>query len=280
MSYYYSGAEVLSEARLRRAKLGDSSGIAIVEGRNDLRLLLPACTSQAHVLPAGNKKLVLQAASRLRPEERDHFVLVVDCDFDVPAGSLKGEPHLILTKTPAVESDLVDLGIVDLLVLHLVPKAADGADELRSIADVVVERAVALAGAIGQLRQLSATENLGLNFKDLRLRKMRRKGTSGVDFRKLVTTVLQRSNGTLIASEVEARASLIQRGVMTCDGHDLVESIAAVLHEDFGVPLSEMGGLDKLLRSSASNLSVLEKWSVIERIQAWQQRSGRKVLAI
>jgi hypothetical protein len=280
VSYYYSGAEVLGEARLRRASLGDDSGVLIVEGRDDLRLLTSISISQSHILPAGNKHLVLDAAARLQPEEMSQFILVVDCDYDVPGGTLCGAPHLVVTKHPATETDMAELGIIKALVLQLVPAAVTSQSELTDISRVVHERAIALAGSVGQVRQLSTVERLGLDFKNLRIGRMREKDTVNVNFSKLVTTVLQRSQCYEDVGAVEKRAAEIPRSLMTCNGHDLVESIRIVLHDDFGVPHSELKHLDKLLRGCAGNPEFLARWSVVERIQEWQAQTGRTVLTI
>lgn len=278
MINYRSGAEVLSEARLRRAALGQDAGVLIVEGRDDLRLVSQICSSPAHVLPAGAKEKVLDAASRLRADEEHEFVLLVDCDFDVAAGELTGLPHLVVTKHPDAESDMVGLGVLERIVLQSVPAAANSENELDAIAGVVHERAVALAAAVGQLRQLSRVEGLFLDFKDLRFSKARTADSADVDLSKLSQMLVQRSDSDIDPVELCARAGAITPSLMTCNGHDLIESVRVVLHEDFGIPRNSLTGLDQLLRACAGDPEFIQRWSVIERIEVWQERSGRRVL--
>lgn len=278
MSRYLSGAEVLSEARLRRNSLGPDAGVLIVEGRDDYRLIHRVCRSSAHVLPAGEKKRVLEAAEHLRPGESNKFVLVVDCDYDVPAGALTGAPHLVITSHPDAECDMVALGVLEQIVLQVVPAAANSASELKRITQVVFVRAVALAGAVGQLRQLSRVESLGLDFKGLRFPKTRTKGSATVNQIRLAEIVLRRSGSRLAAKDVAGRADEIPCSLMTCNGHDLVESVRAILKDDFGVTNVSAANFEQLLRASAGDPEFLEKWSVIQRIRAWQARSGRMVL--
>lgn len=66
---------------------------------------------------------------------------------------------------------------------------------------------------------------------------------------------------------------------MTCNGHDLVESLRAVLKEDFGVRGATATGLEQLLRVAAGDPQFLESWSVIERIRTWETETGKAVLA-
>jgi len=65
---------------------------------------------------------------------------------------------------------------------------------------------------------------------------------------------------------------------MACNGHDLIESVRTVLHEDFGVNRGALVGMDKLFRACAGEPLFIERWSVVARIQAWQEETGRKVL--
>lgn len=278
-SGYLSGAEVLSEARLRRASLGPTDGVLIVEGRDDFRLINRVCRSSAHVLPAGEKEKVLDAAARLRPNEDREFVLLVDCDYDVPAGELQGKPHLIITKCPDAECDMVALGIFEQVVLQTVPAAAGSHSRLKEITEIVLDRSVALAGAVGQLRQLSRVENLGLDFDGLRFARTREKKTAIVNRERLTEMVLRRSGSQMSVEGVHERAGGIAAGLMTCNGHDLVESLRAVLKEDFGVRGATATGLEQLLRVAAGDPQFLESWSVIERIRTWETETGKAVLA-
>jgi hypothetical protein len=275
---YASGAEVLTEARLRRQGLGPEAGILIVEGRDDYRLVNRVCISPAHVLPAGAKRKVLEAAEKLRADEDQEFVLLVDCDYDVPAGDLQGLPHLILTEHPDADTDMVGLGVLEQVVLHAVPSAANSEEELNAVTAVVFERAVALASAVGQFRQVSRVENLMLDFKELRFRKARKKGSAEVDLLKLSRMLLHRVGSTEKPSDLCALAEGIPAGLMTCNGHDLIESVRNVLREDFGVQRDVVTGIDKLFRACAGEPLFIERWSVIARIQAWQESTGRKVL--
>jgi hypothetical protein len=231
------------------------------------------------VLPAGEKAKVLDAAARLRPDENREFVLLVDCDYDVPAGALRGQPHLIITRCPDAECDMIALGILEQVVLQVVPAAASGHLRLKEITGSVLDRSVALAGAVGQLRQLSRLEDLDLKFDGLRFAKAREKNTAIVDTERLTDMVLRRSGSRMTAEDVSGRAGRIAVGLMTCNGHDLVESVRAVLKEDFGVKRATATGLEQLLRVAAGDPQFLESWSVIERIRDWEAETGRAVLA-
>lgn len=279
MSEYSSGAEVLSEARLRRDGLGDDSGVLIVEGRDDLRLLKEICRSPAHVLPAGKKQRVLEAAERLRPREDRKFILLVDCDYDVPAGKLRGSSNLVITKYSDAESDMVALGVLEKVVFHAVPAAAGSEEQLKAITAIVHERAIELASAVGRIRRVSKLDQLGLDFKGLRFQRVRKKGTADIDDEKLASMVVQRSESEISGPELAARARDMPSGVMPSNGHDLVESVRVVLHEDFGIKQVELANIDQLIRACASEPQFITRWSVVERIRAWEAKSGRGVLS-
>jgi hypothetical protein len=275
---YSSGAEVLSEARLRRAGLGDDSGVLIVEGRDDLRLLKDVCRSSAHVLPAGKKQRVLEAAEYLRPSEDKEFVLLVDCDYDVPAGDLRGSSNLVITQYSDAESDMFALGVLEKVVFQAVPFAASSDEDLKETTERVRARAIALADAVGKFRRISRLENLGLDFKDLRFSKARTKGSASVDTEKLARMLSQRSQDALSPSQLMNLYEQADEVPMSCNGHDLVESVRVILHEDFGINQAELRGLDTLMRTCASEPQFIARWSVLHRIRAWEASSGRGVL--
>lgn len=57
------------------------------------------------LIAAGGKPLLLEAHEIVREEPDAGIVFIADCDFDVPAGRLKGSQNLIITECPAVETD-------------------------------------------------------------------------------------------------------------------------------------------------------------------------------
>lgn len=276
MTEYLSGAEVLAEGRLRMGGLESDSAILVVEGRNDVRLLSQACRSLDHIIAAGSKWKVLDAAERLADSERSTFVFVVDCDYDVPAGKVRAAPHLILTHHSDAEADLVALGALRLLVLELIPRAAESEAELDRIARLVGERTIALAEGQGRIRRLSRIEALGLEFDAERLGKYRTVGSSGVDLNRLARNILNNSRQSGEADELLRRAEYQGDALSVCNGHDLVASLRHVLHKDFGVRLRRLEALDELLRAVGGRL--IADWSVVHRLRRWQASVGRSVL--
>src|SRR5205823_5004301 len=98
MPRYTSGVEVLADGRIRLDAMSDDASILVVEGRDDFLTFAPRCGTVTSIITAGKKYHVLDAHDHLRPDERDRFVFVVDCDYDVPAGRLAPGPNLILTR--------------------------------------------------------------------------------------------------------------------------------------------------------------------------------------
>src|SRR6476660_7216731 len=86
-----------------------SAAVLIVEGSEDRRLLVPTLPL-GRIIPATGKEPLLGAYRLLSPAEHARIAFIVDCDFDVPAGKLRGSPNLIITTHPAAETDVLDLG--------------------------------------------------------------------------------------------------------------------------------------------------------------------------
>jgi hypothetical protein len=273
---YLSGAEALADGRLRIASLPTDQGILFVEGRDDVRLFAPLTHGIETIIPCGAKWKLLDAHSRLRVGEGYKFVFVADCDYDVPAQRLRPQPNLILTATVDVESDLIALGLAKRLVLELVPSAVTSDEQLSLVTTQVVDRAMALAVAIGRLRQVSAVESLGLTFQGIRHSRHRATGTSTVDVEKL-TRRIHGGSEAIELRDLAAKADQAPSDCRVCHGKDFLVAIATVLHDDFGVPLAELKTLPRMLRAALSPV-VLDVWDVTRRIRRWETASGRRIL--
>ena len=81
------------------------------------------------------------------------------------------------------------------------------------------------------------------------------------------------------AGELAQRASEVGGGLSVCNGHDLVESIRTVLHQDFGVPYNRLESLDDLLRSNITR-DALARWPGLARVRHWERTTRRKVLNV
>jgi len=162
---------------------------------------------------------------------------------------------------------------------QLVPRASNSEGDLRRITDAVLGHATALAEAAGRLRHLSTVESLELSFERLKLRKYRDKTSRCVDAARIARAVVMNSGSDESAGELAQRASEVGGGLSVCNGHDLVESIRTVLHQDFGVPYNRLESLDDLLRSNITR-DALARWPGLARVRHWERTTRRKVLNV
>lgn len=279
MTEYLSGAQAIADARLRVRGLPPQQGVLLLEGRDDVRLFGPHSFGLETVIPCGSKPKLLDAYSRIRPGEERLFLFIADCDYDVPAGKLAPSRNLVLTTNVDVETDLLDLGLLDRLVLETVPSAVVSETHLASLSSEVLSRSVALAEAIGQLRQVSAVEGLGLSFDGLRYHRYRSRGEVTADRAKLAKVTREHAGEpvNIDPGGLETRAAAIPGGLRVCHGKDLIGAIAAVLHEDYGVPAEQLRFLPSLLRTAVDS-GVLTRWALVRRIRRWETQTGRRVL--
>src|SRR5580658_6101375 len=117
MSFYPDAQALLSDVRLRLEALGEKSSALIVEGNDDQRLFHSWVAATAQVVPTGGKTLLRSALLSIREDDRGRVLFLTDCDYDVAAGTLRGGPDIVITSTCDVESDLIELGILERLAI-------------------------------------------------------------------------------------------------------------------------------------------------------------------
>lgn len=273
---YVSGADVIADARLRANGLPSDLGILIVEGRDDQRIFHRYCVSPDLVVVAGNKPKLLEAYSYVSGTEAGRFVFIVDCDYDAPVpGALPRDMNVVITKHPAAETDLVDIGAT----AAMLPEYLTSGTDYEAAARAIVDRAVGLAEPIGRLRRCSRIHSLGLNFDGIDISRVRKQRAT-ISMERATEVVLSRSSPSrpLTQPELEALASGGSGGLIACHGHDLVSALKCVLHKDYRVPNVELERLDAMLRLGVST-TMFESWSVVDRLRRWEAHSSRRVLA-
>jgi hypothetical protein len=149
MSGYPSPSALIADARLRLDKLGRDVGVLVVEGPSDKSLLQGRYVPVGQIIVAGSKSLVTGAHEILGDDPESGLLFVVDCDYDVAAGELKGGDCLVITENADLEGDLVALGLMQDVVLQILPDRFPDPD---AIAEDVVQTAAHVAEAIGHVR--------------------------------------------------------------------------------------------------------------------------------
>jgi hypothetical protein len=244
-----------------------------------MRVFVPYCVTAAALIPCGNKRKLLEAHALLQAGEELRIVCVLDCDYDVATERLAPRRNLIITDGVDVESDLLRLGVIERLVTELVPRATRSDDERAAISKAVGERAGSLAEAIGRFRLLSAREGWDLRFDGIRHHRYRTTNVASADTAKLAVTLCNTSGiCPMSPTELDGVAAEMETGPELCHGKDLLDAIATVLHQDYGVEKQRLTALDALCRVAVSK-EAFERWMVVRRLVRWQHASGRRVLA-
>lgn len=276
MTAYPNAAALIADARLRLDKLGKYHGVVIAEGSDD-RKLLGRVIPRYQILPAGGRRRLLEAYEAVGAAEAERILFVADCDYDVPAGTLRGHPNLVLTDNPDVEADLVGLGVVRELVSQLVPAASVGDDELERLTTAVQEQAVELAQAIGRLRHAARVNAIDLKFDGLELIHFRQQATKVVVSEELIRVVRQRSGAfQYTEQDLSHLRELAPTGLKVCNGHDLLQAVAVVLRQDHNVGQDKLKHIEDMTRLACSE-PLLADWPVLTRIGAWERQTGRQV---
>jgi hypothetical protein len=283
VSQFRSGEEVLQTARLQVDALGGSHAGVIVEGADDRKLFSPLCFVSSQIVIAGGKSLVLEAYASMRADDVGRFAFVVDCDGDVATGGLSGHQDLIITEHADVESDLVALGALEAVVGQLVPAVAAGDREAAEVAELVHGGATELAAPVGCVRRAARRRSISL--ASLRQQDMDYLAIGSAPLADRYDTALQqvvRCAGLTAyqARQIRERIVPAPATIETCNGHDLVEAVRAVLIRDHRIAggKAAVRSVDALLRMSMLEPARRESWTVIARLRRWEAAHGGDLL--
>jgi len=264
--------------RLRNSGLGPRCGILIVEGPDDKRLFRLHGVPSAKIVPAGGRTLLLSAHAKATPDDLAACIFLTDCDYEVALGTVAPSRGLIITRNADVESDLVALGVLEPVVIELVPAALESDDRASQIVSLVLERSQEFAQTLGQMRFVARPRgiDLGLDQRELRYGRLRGKGFS-VNRGRLIDVVFNNAlNRNLSRAQFIELVDAAPSGYMMCNGKDLLRAANFVLREDFRVQGVTYEQLQRLVRASAD--SFLEQWDVVRRIRRWENDSGCVIL--
>lgn len=264
------------DAELRADGLGESRGILVVEGPDDKRVFARHVRDHAQILPAGGRKLLISAHQKANAEQRGKIIFVTDCDYEVRRGALVGAPDLIITTLTDMESDLLTLGLLEALVLDLVPRALESVSACQQIVGRLRSDAEAIALPLGRLRMAAQPLGIPLHLEDLKLARYWNASTRSMDLPKLI-----RAMHTKVAEEIDASEwpKLVEQTPVDsgmCHGKDMVRALSFLLREIYRVEASAES-LARMMRSALSS-EALDAWDVIRRIKAWQVTNQRHVL--
>lgn len=282
MAFYVSAQALLADVRLRLDGLGDKSAALIVEGFDDKRIFYHRMADSAEVVPSGGKRLLRASLKAMIRDDNGRMLFLTDCDYDVFKGNLHGGPDVVITSTCDVESDLIDLGILEKVVVEVVPAVVQAKDAAAKVAADVCKCARAMALPLGRVRIASQPLGVDLEFANLDFAKYWDKVTYTPMIDKLHASMLTRLRKAGIDMTKERWEELIAGtpdDLMVCNGKDLIEAAQMILRTRYRMShkiTTEM--MTSMIRLSLDQQH-FEAWPVVRRIRVWEKRHGCALLA-
>ena len=246
-----------------------------------MRLFYARLAPSGDILPAGGKTLLRSALESMRDTDRGRIIFFTDCDYDVAAGVLHGGPDVVITASCDVESDLINLGILDKVAVEVVPDAIASKNSATSIGVAVREHAEMLALPMGRIRMAAQPLGLELDLDQVDFSKYwdKRNRAALTDklYRIFWQHISERSEVTY--EEWTARLSETPNNPMVCNGKDFAKG--AQLFFRYLYKMDNKITVDMLLMMIrlAVDESMFESWSVVKRFRAWETRHSRVLLS-
>jgi hypothetical protein len=241
MQQYIDGIRIANDVMMtQRQHLGS---IAIVEGSSDARFYHRHFDQTCLVLPAFNKKNVIQAIIELTKRKAKGVLGIIDCDYSFIEKKVIKHPNILYTDFHDLETLLVLSPSLTNVLRELVPDTK--MQLLESLVNRTRETLLALGVEIGYLRWVFDRENLGLNFDSLPYKQAVNLKQKTADLKILLTSAKVASRLTKLAisdADILSRAASLKSSNAdighVCQGHDLVFLleliIPAIFDDAFG----------------------------------------------
>ncbi|MEV6194792.1 hypothetical protein AB0M19_20635 [Streptomyces sp. NPDC051920] len=265
------------DAELRVDGLGPSKAVLVVEGPDDKRVFARHVADPAQILPAGGRRILLSAHESANDTQRQKIIFVTDCDYEVRRGSLRGAPDLVITTFTDMESDLLALGLVESVVLELVPRALESRAACNQISTRIRTRAEQLALPLGRLRMAAQPLGIPLNLDDIKLSRYWDPKTGSVNLTRLVDAMHSKVSSIIDFNGWRKLIADAPEDIGMCHGKDLVRALAFLLKSEYRVDGASVELVARIIRASLAGHH-LESWEVIRRIKMWQEMNRRYVL--
>ncbi|WP_123954008.1 hypothetical protein [Streptomyces nigra] len=265
------------DAELRADGLGPSQGILVVEGPDDKRIFARHVQNLSQILPAGGRKMLISAHEKANSQQRAKILFVTDCDYEVRRGTLRGCPDLVITTLTDMESDLLALGLIELLVLELVPQALESQAVCKSISAKLRIKTEKMALPIGRLRMAAQPLGIPLEWGDVKIARYWDSRTESVNFTKLIDAMHSKVSDEVSFAEWRKLATETPEDTGMCHGKDLVRILASLLKSDYRVENVTADVLARMMRANLTS-EYLDSWGVVRRIKTWQEGNRRQIL--
>lgn len=280
MSDYVNAQAFLSDARLRLDALGVESTVLIVEGNDDKRLFYPRISVNSDILPAGGKRLLRAALESIRDVDKGHMIFFTDCDYDVPAGVLHGGPDIVITTSCDVESDLINLGILDRVAVEVVPQAIASKESAANVGASVRTHAELLALPMGRIRMAAQPLGLDLAFDEVDFSKYWDNKTKSALVDKLYSITWEHisKKSDITYDEWSTRLEECPNSPIVCNGKDLAKGAQLFFRYMYKMDNKITTEMLLMMIRLAVDGGIFESWSVVRRIRSWEAVYGRVLL--
>ncbi|MCL6286740.1 MULTISPECIES: toprim domain-containing protein [Streptomyces] len=266
------------DAELRADGLGTDRGILVVEGPDDKRVFARHVFDASQILPAGGRKILLSAHEKATQAQRAKIIFVTDCDYEVRRGNLRGAPDLVITTFTDMESDLIDLGLVELAVLDLVPGALDSSAACKRISEALLSKARKMALPLGRIRMAAQPLGIPIHLDDVKMPRYWDNKDQSINSQKLTDAMHSKVSEVVGFQEWRELVEKSPADPGMCHGKDLARNLASLLKSDHRVDGITADRLVQMMRAHLDN-EHLSRWDVVSRIRGWQKLHHRFVLS-
>jgi hypothetical protein len=282
MAEYVSAQALLADVRLRLDGHGRGAAALVVEGFDDKRLFYHRVVTTAEVVPAGGKRLLRAGLNAMLDDDKGRILFLTDCDYDVLNGTLHGGPDIIITGSCDVEADLISLGILEKVVVEVIPGTVETRGAAMRVAADVRGRAELIALPLGRIRIAAQPLGVDLELEDMDLAKYWNKSAGEVLTDKLATSIfarLKRGGVSLSKAEWLSLIDSTPNDVVVCNGKDLIAAAQMIMRVHYKMNNRVSAEMLTSMMRLAVDDSHFQTWSVVQRIHKWEERSGSFLLA-
>lgn len=281
MKEFIDGDTVFTVIKMMRQV--DSRTVVLVEGVEDTAIIDPHLDATFCRSEIGyGKKNALEAAKLANDNGIGKVLTVVDRDFDCAAELKQKAPHVSVSESYDLESDIFHRCSC---VLRRVVSAHTNRDalnkHLQSVRLEMGELIVEIAGCVGVLRRISIRDALGLRLDKFPMHPLIDAHQASRLTEEVSALAVSRSNSASISTE---ELSSLLKSRMTeydlrdsCCSHDIVNLLSALISKKWGGP----SGADALGRAYRSSVDweCFDQLPVCADLRAWGRELNAPVWA-
>ena len=261
----------------------DKRTVLLLEGPDDCAALdVHLDDAECQSLPGYGKKTVLGAIALVESQEMPRVVAILDSDLESPEEEIPAQPSIIYTDYYDLDATIYFSGTAfHRVVSNFADKEKTKAYLAQRNATSLLDLGARIAGAIGQMRQLSINSGRHIPLRELPLAKVLNVDSLEIDARRLAQVIHSKTH-RLNLEEVE---NLIARALMPIDirlqqkrssGHDLTAVLSYILRDRCGAKIGQ-ATLSRALRASWScaelartrMYTAVANWSHVNNTKVW-----------